>query len=149
MSMSEPFSDEEKELVRKSMLDVYGTFKQRITDGRGDRLQGELESMAGGRVYTGAKALELGLVDELGGLSDAISWVADKAGVEDGNARLSPEPKSMLEGLFAKPEKKNDDEIVRMEPASSPFNEIISASIRQSGLNTIPRPAAPHPQARA
>ncbi|MEM9235633.1 MAG: signal peptide peptidase SppA [Verrucomicrobiota bacterium] len=143
MSMSEPFSDEEKELVRRSMLDIYGTFKQRITDGRGDRLKGELEGMAGGRVYTGARALELGLVDELGGLSDAVAWVAEKAGVSDGKARLSPEPKSMLEGLFSKPEEKNDDEIVRMDAAERPFAAMISAGIREGGLSTIPGPLHP------
>jgi protease-4 len=140
MSMSEPFSAEERELVRKSMLDIYGTFKKRISDGRGDHLRGDLEGMAGGRVYTGTKALELGLVDELGGLGDAITWVADKAGVENDNARLSPEPKSMLEGLFAKPGEKNDDEIVRMEHAGSCFAEMISAGIRQSGLGAVPGP---------
>ena len=67
----------------------------------GLRLKGELEGMAGGRVYTGTRALELGLVDELGGLGEAIAYAAEKAGVDANSAKLSPEPKSALEGLFA------------------------------------------------
>jgi protease-4 len=122
------------------MLDVYGTFKKRITDGRGDRLNGELESMAGGRVYTGSRALELGLVDELGGLSDAIAWAAGKAEVDGDNAQLKPEPKSMLEGLFAQPEDKNDDEIVRMESVQSTLGQSLASVIRQSGLASVPGP---------
>lgn len=141
MSMSKPFTPEESKLVRDSMLNVYGTFKKRITDGRGDRLNGELESMAGGRVYTGTKALELGLVDELGGLTDAIAWAAEKAEIEDGNAQLKPEPKSMLEGLFAKPDKKSDGEVVRMNGGTSPVSSAIRNAFREAGLSTLPTPA--------
>ena len=105
-----PFSEKERELVRKSMLDVYGTFKKRVADGRGDRLKGDLESLAGGRVYIGEKALALGLVDELGGLSDALAFVRGKLGKPDLEARLLPEPVSPMEVLFQKPEKRGDDE---------------------------------------
>ncbi|MFC7337954.1 signal peptide peptidase SppA [Haloferula chungangensis] len=141
MSMSKPFSPEESKLVRESMLDVYGTFKKHITDGRGDRLNGELESMAGGRVFTGTKALELGLIDELGGLSDAIAWAAEKAEIEDGNAQLKPEPTSMLEGLFSEPEKMTDGEIVRMGSSASPTTAAIRNVIREAGLSALPLPA--------
>ena len=141
MSMTEPFTPEESKLVRESMLDVYSTFKKRITDGRGDRLKGELESMAGGRVFTGSKALELGLIDELGGLSDAIAWAATEAEIENNNAQLKPEPKSMLEGLFAQPEKKNDDEIIRMEGPSTTASDAVQAVIRNAGLLALPAPA--------
>lgn len=141
MSMSKPFSPEESKLVRESMLDVYGTFKKRITDGRGERLKGELESMAGGRVYTGTRALELGLIDQLGGLSDAIAWAAEKAEIEDNNAQLKPEPKGMLEGLFSQPEDKNDDEVVRMEGPSSSAADVLRSVAREAGLFALPAPA--------
>ena len=105
--------------MRDSMLDVYGTFKKRITDGRGDRLKGDLESLAGGRVYSGRDALELGLVDEIGGLREAIAHVAKKAGLEDPDLHLLPEPKDPFAGLFAAPETPDkDDEFIRMDPAA-------------------------------
>ena len=141
MSMSKPYTEEETKMVRDSMLAVYGTFKKRIESGRGPRLKGELEGMAGGRVYTGTRALELGLVDELGGLGEAIAHAAEKAGVDAESAKLSPEPKSALEGLFAKPEKPADDEIVRMGVRTSPIREAVMATLGDVKISTLPKPA--------
>jgi protease-4 len=141
MSMSKPYTEEETKMVRDSMLAVYGTFKKRIESGRGPRLKGELEAMAGGRVYTGTRALELGLVDELGGLGEAIAYAADKAGVDPESAKLSPEPKSALEGLFARPEKPADDEIVRMGVRTSPVKEAVMATLGDVKISTLPKPA--------
>lgn len=141
MSMTKPFTPEESELVRKSMLAVYGTFKKRIIDGRGDRLKGELEGMAGGRVYTGAKALELGLVDELGGLAEAIAWAGERAGLAEPISRLRPEPKSMLEGLFATPEKSDDDELVKIQVAPHSATEAIRGAFREAGISALPESA--------
>lgn len=141
MSMSKPYTEEETKMVRESMLSVYGTFKKRIESGRGTRLKGELEGMAGGRVYTGTRALELGLVDELGGLGEAIAYAAEKAGVDAASAKLSPEPKSALEGLFAQPEKPDDDEIVRMGVRTSPVKEAVMATLGDVKVATLPRPA--------
>jgi protease-4 len=138
MSMTKGFSEEEEALVRKSMEEVYGTFKKRIVDGRGERLKGELEPLAGGRVYTGRRALELGLVDELGGLTDAIAWAADKAGIEEPKSRLLPEPKSPLEGLFSKPEKDKDGELVGMSPARPSVSAAVGAMVREAGLGALP-----------
>ncbi len=138
MSMTEGFDEEEEELIRQAMVEVYGTFKKRITDGRGDRLKGELEGMAGGRVYTGRRALELGLVDELGGLTDAIAWAAGEAGLEEPDSRLLPEPKSPFEGLFSQPEKNEDGELVRMSPAASTATEAVAGVIREAGLGALP-----------
>jgi protease-4 len=148
MSMTEGFDEEEERLVRESMTEVYGTFKQRILDGRGDRLKGELEPMAGGRVYTGSRALELGLVDELGGLTDAIAWAAKEAGMEKPSSRLLPEPKSPFEGLFSKPEKDDDGELVRMRPAVPAASVSLRAAIREAGLEALPS-AVGRPLARA
>ena len=138
MSMTKGFTDEEEALLRRSMEEVYGTFKKRIIDGRGDRLKGELEPLAGGRVYTGRRALELGLVDELGGLTDAIAWAADEAGIEEPKSRLTPEPKSPLEGLFSKPDKDKGGELVGMSPARSSATEALAAMIQQSALGVLP-----------
>jgi len=116
-----PFSDQERVLMRDSMLDIYGTFKKRITDGRGDKLTADLDSLAGGRVYSGQDALKLGLVDEIGGLAEAIAHVAEKAGLEDPDLHLLPEPRDPFSGLFASPESPDkDDEFIRMDagPAS-------------------------------
>ncbi len=141
MSMFKPYSEEESKMIRDSMLSVYGTFKKRIESGRGTRLKGDLEGMAGGRVYTGTRALELGLVDEIGGLGDAIDFAAKKAGIDAGSARLVPEPKSAIEGLFAQPEKPEEGEIIQMGRHVSPLNEAVIGSLGQAQLATLPKPA--------
>ena len=58
-----------------------------------------IEQLAGGRVYTGKQALELGLIDRLGTLSDAVAFAADQAHLKDYGVRVVPEPKSFLEQL--------------------------------------------------
>jgi protease-4 len=113
MSMTRGFTEEEAALVRQSMTDVYATFKKRITDGRGEALKNELEALAGGRVFSGREALEIGLVDEIGGLAEAIRHITEKADLEEPDVLLLPEPKSMLDGLFSPETGRKDDEIVR------------------------------------
>ncbi len=141
MSMTRGFSDEEAKLVRDSMNEVYVTFKKRITDGRGKALKGDLESLAGGRVYSGRDALDLGLVDEIGGLHAAIAHAAREAKLDGPEVKLLPEPKSGLEGLFAPPSKDKDDEVIRA--SSRTVDSVrLKALLRQSGLlDALPAPA--------
>ncbi len=137
-TMVRPYNDEERKLIRKSMLDVYGTFKKRVTDGRGARLKKDLEQIAGGRVFTGEQALEIGLVDELGGLTEAVAWVAKEAKLDPSCAVLRPAPKSPLEGLFSQ-KKKDDDEIIRAAAAETGLAIRLRAMIAASGLaETLP-----------
>lgn len=139
MSTSRGFTPAESEIVRKSMLDVYGTFKKRIIDGRGDRLKGDLDSLAGGRVYSGIDALKIGLIDEIGGLNEAIAHAATLAKMENYEVHLSPEPKSGLEGMFASPEKKGkDDEFIRMSIRQNPASLIQQQLRLHPALGLLP-----------
>ncbi|MDB6079138.1 MAG: hypothetical protein JWO82_2885 [Akkermansiaceae bacterium] len=140
MSMYRPYSEDEAKLIRESMLSVYGTFKKRVQDGRSAKLKGDLESLAGGRVYTGTRGLEIGLVDEIGGLEEAIDYAAEKAGLTADDAKLRPEPKSMIEGLFSKPDKNDDDSVVRMGRQISPIAKAVTGSIEGMQLSTLPAP---------
>lgn len=141
MSMVRGFSAEEAAIVRGSMAEVYVTFKKRVTDGRGKALKGDLEPLAGGRVYSGKQALEIGLVDQLGGLQDAISHATLAAKLDHPDIKLLPEPKSGLEGLFAKPDKKKDDEIIRASVGSSASTRFRAAWLRAGVTDPLPEPA--------
>jgi len=101
MTTDKPWSADEKADIQKWMDEIYGVFKQHVVDGRKDKLKKPIDDIAGGRVYTGKQALELGLVDELGTLSDAIHYVAKKQGLEDYEIRSFPEQKNFLEQLMA------------------------------------------------
>lgn len=141
MSMTQGFSEEEAALVRNSMLEVYGVFKKRVTDGRGDALKGDLESLAGGRVYSGKQALEIGLVDEMGGLQEAIAYASEQAKLDKPDVKLLPEPKSGLEGIFATPEKKQDDEVIRASTAPSASARLEAAMKLYGITDALPQPA--------
>ncbi|MEP0845719.1 MAG: signal peptide peptidase SppA [Phycisphaerae bacterium] len=100
MSFNRPWTEEERAWVTKWMNEVYTQFKARIQTSRGDRIKGDLESMAGGRVFTGKQALERGLVDKIGGLADALAYAADKAGLDKPQVFVFPREKGLAE-VFA------------------------------------------------
>jgi len=70
--------------IEKSIEDSYETFKQRVIDGRKGLINAEtIDEIAMGRVWTGRKAKEVNLIDEVGGLNDAIMLAAEEAKIED------------------------------------------------------------------
>ncbi len=76
---SQPFTKDQVERLDAWLDDVYADFTQKAADGRGMPVE-QLEPLARGRVWTGADALERGLVDRLGGLEEAITVAAERAG---------------------------------------------------------------------
>ncbi|MBU3966374.1 MAG: signal peptide peptidase SppA [Euryarchaeota archaeon] len=74
-------SDDEKRYVDQVISEVYGRFVIEVASGRNLSLS-KVKDLADGRVYTGAKAKELGLVDEFGSLDDAIDVAAKMGGIE-------------------------------------------------------------------
>jgi len=98
-STDDVFTESERARVRLLMDEVYGTFKKHVTDIRGSRLKKPIDDLAGGRVFTGKQALDLGLVDRLGTLSDAVAFAADQAKIKNYDVRVVPEPKNFLEQL--------------------------------------------------
>jgi protease IV len=100
LASGEMFSPAERLKMRSYMEEVYGVFKDHVTAIRGKRLKKPIDDLAGGRVFTGKQAHELGLVDRLGTLHDAIKFVADQAKLTDYDVRVVPKPKSFLEQLM-------------------------------------------------
>ena len=133
-----PFSKEERQMVRRSMLEVYGTFKKRIIDGRGERLSEDLEKLAGGRVYTGRDALRVGLVDEMGGLGDAIAKVAELAEMEEANPLMFPKPKSAFDSLFQQAEKPKSNQFISMDTAKEPAKLVAGWLQQEAVLSLLP-----------
>ncbi len=86
------FDDAQRQKSRDYMDAIYSDFKAHVQAGRGDTLTKPIEDIAGGRVYTGAQARELGLVDRIGGLCDAVLFAAALARVPDYDLRVMPPP---------------------------------------------------------
>ena len=80
--INRPFNPEEQALIQNMVNEGYELFTKRCADGRNIPIE-ELKKIAEGRVWTGAMAKELKLVDELGGLDKAIAIAADTANVEN------------------------------------------------------------------
>ena len=100
LGSAELFSPEERKHLQGWMDEIYGVFKGHVTTIRGARLKKPLDEIAGGRVYAGEQALELGLVDKIGTLQDAIKYAAAEAKVEKYETRVVPDPKSFIELLL-------------------------------------------------
>ena len=81
LSLYRPLSNDARTMLQKNVEDFYITFTQRVADGRGLTRE-YVDSIARGRVWTGAQAKELGLVDTLGGLTLALHIAAEEAEVD-------------------------------------------------------------------
>lgn len=98
-SLFEPMKDEFRDNVQESIAFIYDTFLDRVAQGRGITIA-EADSLAQGRVWSGVDAKRLGLVDELGGLDDAITEAAKIAGTEQYGIKKFPKYKSGFEQLM-------------------------------------------------
>lgn len=98
-NQNRPMSDEEKILMQAYVDNGYDLFLTRCSEGR--LLSKEsIHTVAQGRVWTGEAALELGLIDELGGLQDAINKAAGLADIENFDIVSYPKKKSFLATLL-------------------------------------------------
>ncbi len=79
--LTRPFNADEREAMQNYINNGYKLFVKRCAEGRGMTTEA-IEKIAEGRVWTGATAKEIGLVDELGGLDRALEIAAQKAEVE-------------------------------------------------------------------
>ncbi|MCK4342943.1 MAG: signal peptide peptidase SppA [Phycisphaerae bacterium] len=128
MSFNRKWNESEREWITDYMNTVYEQFKGRVIESRGDRLKRELEDVAAGRVYTGEQALELGLVDQLGGLSDALDFAAKKAGLgQDYEIHITPKPSEFAAFI-------NFLQKMAGEDGSDEFEIALSARLRSDPL---------------
>ncbi|NDV63884.1 signal peptide peptidase SppA [Bacteroides sp. 224] len=93
-------NNDEKSLLQMMVNDGYDLFLTRCADGR-NMPKEEIAKVAEGRVWTGSKAKELGLVDELGGLDKALQIAIEKADVEGYTVVSYPEKEDFF-SLFLK-----------------------------------------------
>lgn len=123
MSMTGNFSDSEREAMQQMLNHTYEQFTQKAAAGR-KMDHTALEALARGRVYTGRQAKEIGLIDELGTLADAIAYARKLVGDEAGKLELEdlPRPQSPLQMLLGE-----------TAPAKQPFEvwaELLPKSAR-------------------
>lgn len=92
ISTNRKLTPEEFGIIQNEVDVIYAQFLSRVSEGRGMTVEA-VNRIARGRVWTGADAQKIGLVDKLGGISDAINFAAKSAGIKDKKIRFWPEKK--------------------------------------------------------
>ena len=99
--ISRPMREDEKALIQRGVEQTYDLFLTRCADGRG-MTKAEIDSIGQGRVWTGEQALERGLVDQLGGMDDAIKEAATLAELTDYSVIVADGPKDFFTKFMEK-----------------------------------------------
>ncbi len=98
-TITRPMTPDEQAVIQNHIDHFYDVFIQRVADDR-KMTTAQVDEIAQGRVWSGADALKIGLVDELGGLQKAIDVAAQDAKLGDNYSVVEfPEPKSLAEQL--------------------------------------------------
>lgn len=98
-TVTRSMTEEEKKIIQQEVDKIYLTFKTRVAEGRKLSLD-YVDSIAQGRVWTGKRAIDLKLADQIGGLNDAIAEAVKMTGVKEYRVRTYPEPKSFFEYIM-------------------------------------------------
>ncbi|MBI1341335.1 MAG: signal peptide peptidase SppA [Terrimonas sp.] len=113
-SVTRPMTDAEQKMMQTSINNIYTDFKTRVANGRHIDTA-VVESIAQGRVWSGMKALQHGLIDRFGGLERAITSAATLAQLTDYRVKEYPEPRSFFDKIFNAAAPLNINEAIEKE----------------------------------
>ncbi|MGB3627680.1 MAG: signal peptide peptidase SppA [Henriciella sp.] len=136
MSTLEGFDEQQRELLHAWLERGYDRFIGLVADGR-NLPEDNVREIARGRVWTGEDALQVGLVDEIGGLMDAVGKARELAGIDaDEQTRLMfyPVPQGGLPGLGPVAEASSEDLATLANVARLLDDERIQMLIEQGGM---------------
>ncbi len=131
-----PVSKEEYNYIQTSVEKVYDVFTKRVAEGR-NMPQSSVDSIGQGRVWSGADALKINLVDELGGLNDAIAYAAKKANLKNYKLTELPKRTNPLDKWLGKVEKDAETRIIQRNLGFTyPFLKQLQTVIQVKGVQT-------------
>lgn len=103
LTMMRPLTNDELDYMQASVERIYDKFTALVAEGRDMTVEG-VDAIAQGRVWAGAEALEIGLVDEIGTLEDAITYAAfcidGVSSLDDVKVEAYPKPMTAIESLL-------------------------------------------------
>jgi protease-4 len=114
MTITRPMNENEKKMIQAEIELIYAQFKQRVADGRKMDVA-SVDSIAQGRVWTGKKGKEIGLVDRFGGIDEAVKCAARMAKLSDYRLKEYPEPQNIFDQLFGKKDPMNYTDKIKEE----------------------------------
>ncbi|MBT3385063.1 MAG: signal peptide peptidase SppA [Prolixibacteraceae bacterium] len=99
LTLTRPMTDYERQMMQANIEDGYNTFISHVADGRGMTKE-QVDEIGQGRVWSGENAIEIGLIDEFGGLQDAINLAVEMEGLENYRTVSLPYLPDPFEELF-------------------------------------------------
>ncbi|MFW5755858.1 MAG: signal peptide peptidase SppA, partial [Tangfeifania sp.] len=99
LSLTRPMTDYERRLMQQMIEEGYDTFISHVAEGRGMTKEA-VDEIGQGRVWSGENAMEIGLIDQFGGLQDAIELAAELEGLENYRTVSLPRQRDPFEELF-------------------------------------------------
>ena len=118
-----PLTDKEAAYMQASVEKIYGKFTELVAEGR-EMTVARVDEIAQGRVWSGAEALDINLVDQIGTIEDAITWAAMSidgvTSVKEVEIAGYPKPLTPLETLLETLDKTSDQNIL----AGTPFENV-------------------------
>lgn len=154
MSVSKPLTDEEYKFIQEGVDDIYDDFISKVAEGRGISKE-MVDSIGQGRVWTGMDARDIKLVDEIGGLDDAINYAAKLANVEEPIVMELPRQKedpfaAIIEALAQGQPSEDEDQLrVSVNSVGIPNNKVINKILKElDGLQHISENKVDRIQAR-
>ncbi|MBU0486457.1 MAG: signal peptide peptidase SppA [Bacteroidetes bacterium] len=139
MSLYRPLEQSETDIIQNSVNDIYSLFKQRVADGRKMTVE-MVDSLGQGRVWSGADALEIGLIDGFGGLNDAIAEAVKLAGIENYRVKEYPiekEPFEEIMKMLSGGDMDGDDFIARIAGNEFKFFKTLNYLRKAKGVQAM------------
>ena len=138
-SSTSNFSAAEQAKYQEFLNGFYQVFITKAADGRNLTTE-QIHQVAQGRVWTGTQALEHKLIDEIGGLEDALNKAGELAGVANYNVLTIPQPQSVLEEFLAELQGTKETKLsLESSVPSAALQTLQDAETIQSILKTDPR----------
>jgi len=127
-------SKEEYNYIQTSVEKVYDVFTKRVAEGR-KMTQANVDSIGQGRVWSGADAIKINLVDELGGLNDAIAFAAKKANLKNYKLTELPKQSNAFDKWLSKIENDAETRIMQRNLGITyPFYKQLQSVVQVKGI---------------
>ena len=134
LSAARDLTPEEQAFAEGQITEKYNDFLKVVADGRG-MSTADVDKVAQGRVWTGRQAMELGLVDQIGGMELALERAAERADISDYDVRIYPRPKEKIEMLLEMLDLETAAEVVqRAQDPTNYYDQIRETLDGMSGV---------------
>jgi protease IV len=135
--VTRPMSDAEKKIITHSIENIYSTFTKHVSEGR-KMTVAQIDSIGQGRVWSGVDAKRIGLIDEFGGLTDAMNEAAKLAKLKEYSTMELPEQKDTFEQLMETFSGDKSSVFLKNElGAAYPYFNYLSRMSRMEGIQAL------------